>query len=87
MDESYLKDKQGHYQVGYAVQPRECPVLSINSSIPEKDFLPQAQGIAVEEEKQRWQQKGEFLIPPHRCGLDVEQTIVHTGAQLPLLQH
>ena len=57
-DGSYLKDKQGHYQAGYAVQPQEHPLLSVNSANPVKNFLLQAQEIAMEEEKQRWQQKG-----------------------------
>ena len=40
---SYPKDKHGHYQVGYDVQPWECLLLSINTANPVKDFLLQAQ--------------------------------------------
>ena len=57
-DGSYLNNKQGCYQAGYAVQPQECLLLSVNSANPVKDFLLQAQEIATEQEKQIWQSKG-----------------------------
>ena len=50
-DESYLNDMQGCYQAGYAVQPQECSLLSMNSANPVKDFLPWAQEITMEEKK------------------------------------
>ena len=55
----------------HPVQPRGCPLLSINPANPVKDVLLQSQEIATKEEKLIWQQKGRILTPPHKYGLDV----------------
>ena len=57
------------------VQPRECPLFSVNPAKSVKDFLLQPQ----EEEKRsplkkrnRYSnKKGEFLTPSHKYGLDL----------------
>ena len=50
-DGSYLNDKQGCYQAGYATQLQECPLLSINSANPVRGFLLQVHEIIMEEKK------------------------------------
>ena len=72
----------------FPTQPRECLLLPINSANPVKDFLLQAQEVAMEEEKHIWQSKGGIFDTPSQMWFGPNRKpMVLVGAQLPLLQH